>query len=1505
MVMETPSNDEESSTVCLNDLNRSVESFIGLRGSKGCSLASLWAGVFDFKAPDTCLDRFVWQSCLKLHGRLLSVVDLKESQSKRMKTVQHDICYDVWKKEKVWAALNALEVNLPNIEQAKLIGLVPFKALCHRELGLYPEVNLKILDFQALEVIAIASKAGATVADVAEGLKGYANIASPEGGKDYKRLDDVKNIHFIISKLLARKLITRIHGEKSNMNHYCLTRFVSVFMREDVKINKQFWRDEVMPLFGSSSNLSISLEELRSRLKLSSSLMPAIKDALVNKETGQPIVLKLFRQPNGARYHFVQWLPGEKAVLPADDHYEVLNHAKTTVEEEETMVEYSLARQFLAVVSSKGAVGCPVSELAYSVSAEHKQVQNRIKRLVNSGQIGTIYRQQGRQRTSYLVAAEFLNTSPPPPEFPHPTHMLTRLTSPWKSDEEEEALSTIEDKQKKTLKSLTKVINLAPSEMVSHRATASAAAEPPIVLVEEKTTVKQHQQPLPITQERQNRHIHLLEIVQREKIVTVCEAAQEIRLKEKNSGVMSSAGYMDKRSLKRILNSVLSEPTVGVEIITLDVPKMNKTGKGQDSKKESVLKLASVSSDEVQLWIAKMELANEEKRNELGLKSKEAKTSKEKLKKDRGSLVLRRTTNHRDSGSHKSFKTAHMLRTKILHKYIWNSVMSLEQNRERHNDDLAAVNLGEVLSLLPLRVFFQAFGVPPKQLFPQYDIRRLMRTAWEHAMVPILNLPKELKSFVQLQWYKNLLLESVNILESLNILLKIVDIEEKKNIASTSSSSSSTVSVLPKLELGYYNLKNDIEIPLEVEASSPISELRFSIKRWKDAETFYDLLHTCAVNTNKEGYSGIRLSADLMALNPDMSQETFWENITSPRRDEPEPAVDFFPLCSAQGLQEESFDKQGFPNQEQDVTQSFEIERFMTKEPVVVEIEDQSGEEDGNSDFMRPKVEMSENLPMSSLQHPAGRTKRSKGHGGRKKKMKHSTYVELPSFDLAFRAKEKPPIIPIEDQSRNHRPFVDDSRSKPLDRGCSNIIFLNESYQSEWNNKPLHVAALLHVRQAIIALYLSLPNAAHLVQLSLYRFSSENIQRALWYMRCMNELDTVEDDACAPTMVEKESEWLTMGITGPSPFLKLSDVVLDLVALPPQKCEDSTPGFPYPTSLLSGINDASETFIRSAAKCDSMLFERKEHAIKPEVATAALSLGTTSYGTPSNLAVSLGMQATRHLATQINVSPHPDHDITLERGKTPVLQLLNFEARAYTMEPNTSEETALATTSVLAMEESYNNNPSSYDETFDLVLNRVNEKKEKGISLKEAGGVAVLLTLYNLCNMKKVISVPCPNGLRWVSKQYWGIWTVQKCYIKKQKVKPQLDNKKRKANEEEDNIINTADDLEYTNDLVPTRIWIGIDGSRLEHLLSKLNCWVVGKLLQCPGCNVENLAMSIPIVTATEVAELMRDMELAGVVRRCGYGPLTGLGSPIWENTCFSLAPRGLEYFQRGVIPPS
>ncbi len=49
-----------------------------------------------------------------------------------------------------------------------------------------------------------------------------------------------------------------------------------------------------------------------------------------------------------------------------------------------------------------------------------------------------------------------------------------------------------------------------------------------------------------------------------------------------------------------------------------------------------------------------MELANEEKRNELGLKSKEARTSKEKLKKDRGPLVLRRSTNHRDSRSYVS-----------------------------------------------------------------------------------------------------------------------------------------------------------------------------------------------------------------------------------------------------------------------------------------------------------------------------------------------------------------------------------------------------------------------------------------------------------------------------------------------------------------------------------------------------------------------------------------------------------------------------------------------------------------------------------------------------------------------------------------------------------------------------------------------------------------------------------------------------------------------------------
>ncbi len=42
---------------------------------------------------------------------------------------------------------------------------------------------------------------------------------------------------------------------------------------------------------------------------------------------------------------------------------------------------------------------------------------------------------------------------------------------------------------------------------------------------------------------------------------------------------MSSAGFMDTRSFKRILNSVLSDSTVGVETITLDVPQMNISGK--------------------------------------------------------------------------------------------------------------------------------------------------------------------------------------------------------------------------------------------------------------------------------------------------------------------------------------------------------------------------------------------------------------------------------------------------------------------------------------------------------------------------------------------------------------------------------------------------------------------------------------------------------------------------------------------------------------------------------------------------------------------------------------------------------------------------------------------------------------------------------------------------------------------------------------------------------------
>ncbi len=72
-------------------------------------------------------------------------------------------------------------------------------------------------------------------------------------------------------------------------------------------------------------------------------------------------------------------------------------------------------------------------------------------------------------------------------------------------------------------------------------------------------------------------------------------------------------------------------------------------------------------------------------------------------------------------------------------------------------------------------------------------------------------------------------------------------------------------------------------------------------------------------------------------------------------------------------------------------------------------------------------------------------------------------------------------------------------------------------------------------------------------------------------------------------------------------------------------------------------------------------------------------------------------------------------------------------------------------------------NPHLHDEMFHSVLDRVNEKKEKvrtnvstcydthespspsslisckGISLIEAGGVAVLPMLCNLCHMKKVI----------------------------------------------------------------------------------------------------------------------------------------------------------------------
>ncbi len=1210
-VMETQRNDTESSFICLNDLNCSVKSFIGLRGSKGCSLASLWAGVLDSQAPDACLDMFVWKSCLRLHGQILHVVDLKESKSKRMKTVQHYSCYKVWEEEKVRAALNTLEVNLPNIEEAKLIGLVPFKALCHRELGLYPEVNLKMLDLQALEVIGIASKAGATVADVAEGLKGYINIAGPDRGKDHKRLDDVKNIHFIISKLLARKLITRIHGEKSNMNLYCLTSFVKEFMREDVKIDKQFWRDEVMPLFGNSSNLSISLEELRSRLKLSSGLMPAIKDALVNKETGQPIALKLHRPPNGTRYYGIKWFPEEEAVSsPTEDCSEALNDAKkTTEEEEETMVEYSLARQFLAIVSSKGEAGCPASELALSVSAEHKQVQNLIKRLVSSGQIGTIYRQLGRQRTSYLVAAEFLNR-PPPLEFPHHASMPTRLTFPCKGEVEEEAAaasSTIEYKRKKSLEShvsssSTKVMNSAFSEVASPRATASAA-EPPIALLKEKpvaqTRRRQQQQPLTITQERKNRRIHLLEIVQRERVVPVYEAAQEIRLKEKNSGVMSSAGYMDRRSLKRILNSVLSDSTVGVEMMTLDVPKANKTGKGKESKKESVLKLASVTSDEVKRWIAKREFANQEKRKEL--KSREAKASTEKMKKDGGGALDLSLPNRQGLGSYRDgFRNAIMLRTKILHKHIWNSVMSLEENRERHSD-LAAVDLGEILSLLPLRAFFRAFGYPPELVWrsPKNDrkrkkLRKRLRIMVQECItIPLHSLPKELQFFVQAPWYKYLLLESVSILETLNILeKKNFDEEEKQYMV---SSSSSVVSVLSHLELGYYRLKNDIKIPLEVEVSS-ISELPFCIQRWKDAETFYTMLRTCTVNTQKKGFSGFQLSADLMALIPELGQATAWGEKKLPRRigltarewrdiaakEEKNLSINTgghdwdaelpYPMGVSPRM---------LPST---VQEPFQISLTEEEQPAVVEIEDQNGE-DGSCHLVQPEAETSQNTPTSSSHHlvevQTEQTKRPKSHDGRKRKRKRTTTHVHPSFELAFRANV--PIIGIEDQSTKQQPLIDHSINNSLDRESPSFL-LEQSYQEEWSKKPLNPLALLSVKQAIISLHLPLPNVSHAVKLSLRRFSSENIQRALWYLREMTELDTVEDGPCTHHVVEQESNRLMMGTTGPSPFLQLSHVALNLLA-PPEKCEDNIPGFPYPTSFLAGIKDASEMFLRSSIDC--------------------------------------------------------------------------------------------------------------------------------------------------------------------------------------------------------------------------------------------------------------------------------------------------------------------------------
>ncbi len=49
---------------------------------------------------------------------------------------------------------------------------------------------------------------------------------------------------------MKKQPTTLTQGEKSNMNFYCLTRFAKEFMRDNVKINKRFWRDEVMPLFG-------------------------------------------------------------------------------------------------------------------------------------------------------------------------------------------------------------------------------------------------------------------------------------------------------------------------------------------------------------------------------------------------------------------------------------------------------------------------------------------------------------------------------------------------------------------------------------------------------------------------------------------------------------------------------------------------------------------------------------------------------------------------------------------------------------------------------------------------------------------------------------------------------------------------------------------------------------------------------------------------------------------------------------------------------------------------------------------------------------------------------------------------------------------------------------------------------------------------------------------------------------------------------------------------------